>query len=229
MQNKIISLFLGCTLIACNPKNYDTIIRNGMIFDGNGGAPYQSDIAIQNDTIAFIGDLSKVSAANEIDAKGNAVAPGFINMMSHSEESLFQDGRAQSDIKQGVTTEIFGESSFGPLNAKMKKQLQDGQGDIKYAVTWNSLGEYMQALEKKNIACNIASFVGTGTVRQNVMGEDNIQPNPSQLESMKLLVRKAMEEGALGVTNALIYPPDFFAKTFVIFPQILKKSREFME
>ncbi len=213
MRTKIILFFLGCILLACNHIKYDTIIRNGMIYDGNGGSPYQVDIAIQNDTIAFIGDLSKVSASNEIDAKGNAIAPGFINMMGHSEESLFQDGRAQSDIRQGVTTEIFGESSFGPLNAKMKKQLQDGQGDIKYAVTWNSLGEFMQALEKKNIACNIASFVGTGTIRQNVMGENNLQPNPSQLNSMKLLVRQAMEEGALGVTNALIYPPDFFAKT----------------
>ena len=198
MQNKIILFLLGCTLLACNNKKYDTIIRNGIIYDGNGGSPYKADIAIQNDTIAFIGDLSKVSALNDIDGKGNAIAPGFINMMGHSEESLFQDGRAQSDIRQGVTTEIFGESSFGPLNAKMKKQLQDGQGDIKYAVTWNSLGEYMQALEKKNIACNIASFVGTGTIRQNIMGEDDIQPNPSQLDSMKLLVRQAMEEGALG-------------------------------
>lgn len=210
---KIILFLLSCYLLACNQKEYDTIIHNGLIYDGNGGNPYKADIAIQNDTIAFIGDLSKVSASNEIDAKGNAVAPGFINMMGHSEETLFQDGRAQSDIRQGVTTEIFGESSFGPLNTKMKKQLQEGQGDIKYAVTWNSLGEYMQALEKKNIACNIASFVGTGTIRQNVLGEDNIQPNPSQLDSMKLLVRQAMEEGALGITNALIYPPDFFAKT----------------
>ena len=213
MQIKIILFFLCCTLIACNHTKYDTIIRNGMIFDGNGGTPYKADIAIQNDTIAFIGDLSKASASNEIDAKGNAIAPGFINMMGHSEETLFQDGRAQSDIKQGVTTEIFGESSFGPLNAKMKKQLQDGQGDIKYAVTWNSLGEYMQALEKKNIALNIATFIGTGTIRQFVIGEDNKAPSPAQLDSMKWLVQKAMEEGALGVTNALIYPPDFFAKT----------------
>src|SRR6187200_2884783 len=150
---------------------------------------------------------------NEVDAKGNAVAPGFINMMGHSEESLIQDGRGQSDIRQGVTTEIFSEFSMGPLNAKMKQKAQNGQGDIKYNVEWNTLGEYMNFLEKKGISPNIASFVGTGAVREYVIGEDNIAPTPSQLDSMKLLVRQAMEEGALGVTNALIYPVDFFAKT----------------
>ena len=202
-------------LISCNSSNekYDTIIRNGMIYDGNGGEPFKGDIGIKNDTIAFIGDLSKASAANEVDAKGNAVAPGFINMMGHSEESLIQDGRGQSDIRQGVTTEIFTEFSMGPLNPKMKKQLKDGQGDIKYDAEWNSLGEYMNFLEKKGVSPNIASFVGTGAVRQYVIGEDNKAPTPAQLDSMKLLVRQAMEEGALGVTNALIYPVDFFAKT----------------
>lgn len=202
-------------LISCHSKNqaYDTIIRHGMIYDGNGGEPYKADIGINNDTISFIGDLSAATAINETDAKGNAVAPGFINMMGHSEDALIQDGRSQSDIKQGVTTEIFGEFSMGPLNPKMKKQLQDGQGDIKYNVEWNTLGEYMNFLEKKGISCNIASFVGTGAVRQYVIGEDNKAPAPVQLDSMKLLVRQAMEEGALGVTNALIYPVDFFAKT----------------
>ena len=183
-----------------------------MIYDGNGGEPYKADIGIKNDTINFIGDLSKATAKNETDAKGNAVAPGFINMMGHSEEALIQDGRSQSDLRQGVTTEIFGEFSMGPLNKKMKKQLQDGQGDIKYKVEWNTLGEYMNYLEKKGIACNIASFVGTGAARQYVIGEDNKAPTPAELDSMKLLIRQAMEEGALGVTNALIYPVDFFCK-----------------
>jgi N-acyl-D-amino-acid deacylase len=134
-------------------------------------------------------------------------------MMGHSEEALIQDGRSQSDIRQGVTTEIFGEFSMGPLNPKMKQQWQDGQGDIKYKVEWNTLGEYMNFLEKKGVSCNIASFVGTGVVRQYVIGEDDKAPTPSQLDSMKLLIRQAMEEGALGVTNALIYPVDFYAKT----------------
>ena len=210
-------LFIAFTaiLFGCNSskQEYDTIIRNGMIYDGNGGEPYKGDIGINADTIAFIGDLSKASAKNEVDAKGNAVAPGFINMMGHSEEALIQDGRSQSDLRQGVTTEIFGEFSMGPLNEKTKKQLEGGEGDIKYKVEWNTLGEYMNYLEKKGISCNIASFVGTGVVRQYVIGENNVAPTAAQLDSMKLLVRQAMEEGALGVTNALIYPVDFFAKT----------------
>ena len=210
-------LFLAFTVIlfGCNSskQEYETIIRNGMIYDGNGGEPYKGDIGINADTIAFIGDLSKASAKNEVDAKGNAVAPGFINMMGHSEESLIQDGRGQSDIRQGVTTEIFCESSMGPLNAKTKKQMQEGQGDIKYKVEWNTLGEYMNFLEKKGISPNIASFIGTDVARVYVLGEGNIAPSPAQLDSMKLLVRQAMEEGALGVTDALIYPPATFAKT----------------
>jgi N-acyl-D-amino-acid deacylase len=211
---KYLSLILTIAILSCNHETkYDTIIRNGLIYDGNGGAPYKADIAINADTIAFIGQIKNASAQHEIDANGKAVAPGFINMMGHSEESLFQDGRAQSDIRQGVTTEIFTESSFGPLNAKMKNQFQKNQGDIKYNVTWNTLGEYMNTLEHKGISCNIASFVGAGTVRQYVIGEDDKAPTQQQLDSMKLLVDSAMREGALGVTCALIYPPDNFAKT----------------
>jgi N-acyl-D-amino-acid deacylase len=213
MRNLICLILVFATLASCSTKQYDTIIRNGLVYDGNGGEPIKADIAIQNDTIAFIGDLSKASAKNDVDAKGLAIAPGFINMMGHSEETLFQDGRAQSDIRQGVTTEIFGELSFGPLNARMKKEMQEGQGDIKYKVEWNTLGEYMQVLEKKGIAPNIATFVGSGAVRQYVIGEANVAPTPAQLDSMKILVDQAMQEGALGLTNALIYPVDFFAKT----------------
>jgi len=214
MRNPSIFIAIALIISACNPsQQYDTIIRNGMVYDGNGGEPFKADIAINKDTIAFIGDLKNAHAKDEIDAGGKAVAPGFINMMGHSEESLFQDGRAQSDIRQGVTTEIFDEMSYGPLNEIMKEQLQRGQGDIKYNVTWNTLGEYMNTLEHKGISCNIASFVGAGTVRQYVIGEDDEAPTVQQLDSMKLLVDTAMEEGALGVTCALIYPPDNFAKT----------------
>jgi N-acyl-D-amino-acid deacylase len=214
MRYPSLILIITLAVTACHQAPaYDTIIRNGTIYDGNGGEPYKADIAINADTIAFIGGLTNAHATNETDATGKAVAPGFINMMGHSEESLFQDGRAQSDIRQGVTTEIFTESSFGPLNASMKQQLQDGQGDIKYKVTWNPLGEYMNTLEHKGISCNIASFVGAGTVRQYVIGEDNKAPTAEQLDSMKLLADTAMQEGALGVTCALIYPPDNFATT----------------
>lgn len=201
------------TLARKQPPQYDTIIRNGLIYDGNGGAPFNGDIGINADTIAFIGDLKDAKAKNEIDAKGKAVTPGFINMMGHAEESLFADGRAQSDIRQGVTTEIFDEFSMGPLNAKMKEQTVKNQGDIHYPVTWTTLGEYMNTLQKKGISCNIASFVGAGTIRQYIIGEDDKAPTPKQLDSMKLLVDNAMKEGALGLTCALIYPPDNFAKT----------------
>ena len=213
-MRKYLLLLLIPALHACsNATTYDTIIRNAMIYDGNGGAPYKGDMAINADTIAAMGDLGSSKANKEIDAKGMAVAPGFSNMMGHSEETLFQDNRALSDVKQGVTMEVFGELSYGPLNAKSKKQAQDAEGDIKYNVGWNTLGEYMNTLEKKGIAVNISSFVGTGTVRQYVIGEDNVAPTAQQLDSMKMLVDQAMQQGALGVTNALIYPPDFFAKT----------------
>ena len=215
MRYLFFVIALATTFVSCkfHHQEYDKIIHNGMIYDGNGGNPFMGDIGIKGDSIAFIGDLSGVSSQISVDAKGMAVAPGFINMMGHSEEALIQDGRSQSDIRQGVTTEIFTEFSMGPLNEKMKKQMKEGQGDIKYEVEWNTLGEYMNFLEKKGISPNIATFVGTGAVRQYIIGEDNKAPTAGQLDSMKLLVRQAMEEGALGVTNALIYPVDFFAKT----------------
>lgn len=211
-QSLFVCLVLA--LIGCSEQTtYSTIIRNGMVYDGNGGAPYKADIGINTDTIAFIGDLSKAKAIEEIDVNGMAVSPGFINMMGHSEVSLIEDGRGQSDTRQGVTTEIFTEFSMAPLNPYLKMQMQQDQGDIKFEVSWNTFGEYMNHLASKGIAPNIASFVGTGTIRQYVVGEDNREPTPKELDSMRLLVRTAMEEGALGVTNALIYPPDFFAKT----------------
>jgi N-acyl-D-amino-acid deacylase len=207
-----IPLFIFCS--CSNGKQYDTIIRNGMIYDGNGGEPFKGDIGINNDTIAFIGDLSKATAKNEIDAKGNAVAPGFINMLSWATEALIEDGRSQSDIKQGVTLEVMGEGwSMGPLNEKLKKQQQESQGDIKYKIDWNTLGEYLNYLEKKGVSCNVASFVGATTIRMNVIGEDNRDPTPAELDSMRELVKQAMEEGAMGVGTSLIYPPAFFAKT----------------
>ncbi|HSQ44063.1 MAG TPA: hypothetical protein VLM16_03650, partial [Ginsengibacter sp.] len=215
--------FIALSITACNHSlQYDTIIRNGIIYDGSGGNPYKGDIGINADTIAFIGSLANAHGKNEIDAGGKAVAPGFINMMGHSEESLFQDGRAQSDLRQGVTTEIFDEMSYGPLNAKMKEQLQKNETDIKYPVTWNTLGQYMNTLEHKGISCNIASFVGLGTVRQYVIGEDNKAPTAKQLDSMKILIDTAMQEGALGVTCALIYAPDNFAKTV----ELIELSKE---
>jgi N-acyl-D-amino-acid deacylase len=185
-----------------------------MIYDGNGGEPYKADVAINGDTIALIGNLSKESAKNEIDAKGMAIAPGFINMLSWSNESLIEDGRSQSELRQGVTLEVMGEGeSMGPLNAKMKERLKKGQTDIKYNVEWNTLGEYLSWLEKKGISCNVASFVGATTVREYAVGEDDRDPTAAEMDSMRSLVRQAMEEGAMGVGSSLIYPPAFFAKT----------------
>ncbi len=205
------SIFFSCNT---NKQEYDSIILNGMIYDGNGGEPYKGDIGIKNDTIAFIGDLSKATAKNETDAKGNAVAPGFINMLSWATESLIEDGRSQGDIRQGVTLEVMGEGwSMGPLNTSLKKQQQESQGDIKYKIEWNTLGEYLNFLEKKGVSCNVASFIGATTVRMNVIGEDNRDPTSAELDSMKELVKQAMEEGAMGVGTSLIYPPAFFAKT----------------
>ena len=215
MKNIILTAFL-LTLFACSQKQqYDTIIRNGMVYDGNGGEPYKADIGINADTIAFIGDLSKATGKTETDAKGQAVAPGFVNMLSQSDVALLHDGTSQGDIRQGVTLEVMGEGgSAGPLNARMKQEAQTGAwGDIKFAVDWNTLGEYLTGLEKKGVSCNVASFVGAAEVRDYVMGEDDRAPAPAELDSMKAQVALAMREGAMGVSTALIYPPGFFAKT----------------
>jgi len=218
MKFNVVHFMLFAALVnicSCKQKgNYDIIIRNGMLYDGNGGIPYKADIGINADTIAFIGNLSADVGTAESDANGMAVSPGFINMLSWANESLLQDGRSQSDIRQGVTLEVMGEgNSMGPLNAAMKKNVQQSQGDFKYTVAWNTLGEYLQFVEKQGVSCNIASYVGATTLREYVIGEDNRPPTTAELDSMKLLVRQAMEEGAMGVGSSLIYPPAFFAKT----------------
>jgi len=214
-MKKLLSLLPIIFLFACKQGNkYDVIVRNGMIYDGNGGLPYRGDIAINSDTIAVIGDLKDDHATNEIDARGMAVAPGFVNMLSWSNESLILDGRSQGELRQGVTLEVMGEGeSMGPLNTKMKDQMQKGETDIKYNIEWNTLGGYLTWLEKKGISCNVASFVGATTIREYVVGEDDRDPTPAELDSMKLLVAQAMKEGAIGVGSSLIYPPAFFAKT----------------
>jgi N-acyl-D-amino-acid deacylase len=193
---------------------YDVIIRDGMIYDGNGGTPWRGDLAIAGDAIAAIGDLSGVRGRQEIDAKGMAVAPGFVNMLSWATESLIHDGRSQSDIRQGVTLEIMGEGeSMGPLNDAMKKDMIAQQGDVKYKVTWTTLGEYLDHLVERGVSCNVASFVGATTVRIHELGYADRAPTPAELDRMQNLVRRAMEEGALGVASSLIYAPAFYAKT----------------
>jgi N-acyl-D-amino-acid deacylase len=207
----LVSLLVSCK---STENHYDLIIRNGTVYDGSGGAPMNVDIAIKADTITFIGDLKNASATKILDAKGLAVAPGFINMLSWANESLIADGNSESDIRQGVTLEVMGEGeSMGPLSKKMQQQIIDSQGDIKYPVEWTTLGGYFQFLEKKGISPNVASFVGATTIRQYVLDEVNRAPTPAELDTMRALVRQAMEEGAMGVGTSLIYPPAFFAKT----------------
>jgi len=203
------------SLVSCSQHyDYDLIIRNGTIYDGSGSDPITGDIAIHSDTIAVIGQLQSFKGKTEIDANGLAVSPGFINMLSWANESLIADGKSQSDIRQGVTLEILGEGwSEGPLNEEMKIELQERQDNIKYDIEWTTLGEYLDYLVNRGISTNIASFVGATTVRIYVLGYEDIDPNQKELDKMRQLVREAMEEGAVGISTALIYTPAFFAKT----------------
>jgi N-acyl-D-amino-acid deacylase len=206
-----IAVLFGCS----ETKTYDILIKNGQILDGSGKASYVGDIGINADTIAAIGDLKNAKGLQEIDATGLAVAPGFINMLSWANESLIEDGKSQSDIRQGVTLEVFGEGwSMGPLTKNSEKSIKDiGDGSIKYDISWNTLGEYLEFLEKKGVAPNVASFVGATTLRINTVGFENRAPTAKEMETMKAMVRTAMEEGAMGIGSALIYAPGFYAKT----------------
>ncbi len=194
--------------------SYDTIIRHGNVYDGSGGKPVVSDIGIRGDRIAAIGDLSRAHAALEVDAHGLAVAPGFINMLSWAADTLFVDGRSMSDIKQGVTLEVFGEgTSLGPMTPQMRDTEQKNQIDIKYPITWLGFGEGMDALARHGISPNIASFVGATTLRIHEVGYANRAPTAAELARMQALARTAMREGGLGIGSSLIYAPAFYAQT----------------
>lgn len=209
---------IGALLVACTAGNdaadYTVIVRGGTIYDGSGNDPIIADLAIQDDRIAAIGDFSASSATTEIDATGLAVAPGFINMLSWATDTLIEDGRGMSDIKQGVTLEVMGEgSSMGPLNESMKQQAVERQGSIKYDIEWTTLGEYLEFLETKGISPNVASYVGATTLRVHEVGYDNRAATADELQRMRELVAQAMREGALGVGSSLIYAPASFAST----------------
>jgi N-acyl-D-amino-acid deacylase len=196
------------------PPAFDVIIRGGTVYDGSAAPGQRADVGVKGDRIERIGDLSAETAKTTIDATGKAVAPGFINMLSWSVDSLMADGKSQGDIRQGVTLEIFGEgSSMGPLNDAMKKRMVEEMGDIKYDVTWTTLAEYLQQLEKRGVSTNVASFVGATTIREHVIGLEDKKPTAEQLEEMRALVKQAMEGGALGVGSSLIYAPAFYAST----------------
>jgi N-acyl-D-amino-acid deacylase len=193
---------------------YDVIIRNGTIYDGSGSAGYRGDVAVQGDRIAAVGDIGRGRGKTEVDARGLAVSPGFINMLSWSTDSLVEDGRSQGEIRQGVTLEVMGEGwSMGPLNEEMKQLSLAQQTDITYDIEWTTLNEYLDFLVERGVSANVASFVGATTVRIHEIGEEDRLPTPEELERMRGHVRKAMEEGAMGLATALIYAPGFYAKT----------------
>lgn len=194
--------------------DYDVLIKGGTVYDGSGGQPFVADIAVEGDRITAVYPRLKGDARVEIDARGKAVAPGFINMLSWATDNLLVDGRGLSDLRQGVTLEVMGEgSSMGPLSDEMKRLGLSRQGDIKYDIDWTTLDEYLRRLERQGVAPNVASMVGATTVREHVLGEGDVDPTPQQLDRMKALVAQAMEDGALGVGSALIYPPGAYAET----------------
>jgi N-acyl-D-amino-acid deacylase len=215
-------LFLPALLLAgacsrsppAQAPSFDVVIRGGTVFDGSGGEGRRLDVGIRGDVIVSVGDLTRASAAQTADATGLAVAPGFINMLSWSTDSLIADGRSQGEIRQGVTTQIMGEgASMGPLNDRMKARALEQMGDIKYDITWTTLSEYLAGLERRGISQNVASFVGATTVREHVIGLEDRQPTPEQMDEMRALVRAEMAAGALGIGSSLIYAPAFYAST----------------
>jgi N-acyl-D-amino-acid deacylase len=202
-------------LLAAAPRaQYDVIVRGGTVYDGTGAPGRRADVGIRGDRIAALGDLRGARAPTVLDATGLAVAPGFINMLSWSVESLIVDGRSQGEIRQGVTLEVFGEGdSMGPLTEDMKRRRIELQGDVKYDITWTTLAEYLAFLERKGVSPNVASYIGAATLREHVVGLDDRQATPDELERMRALVRQEMKAGALGIGSSLIYAPGTYAST----------------
>ena len=193
---------------------FDIVIRGGTVYDGTGSPGRRVDVGLRGDKIATLAELAGTPGGVTIDATGLAIAPGFINMLSWSTDSLIADGRSQGEIRQGVTTEIFGEgSSMGPLTDAMKARAVEQMGDIKDDITWTTLSEYLLDLERRGVSPNVASFVGATTIREHVIGLEDKKPTPQQLDEMRALVRKEMEAGALGIGSSLIYAPAFYAST----------------
>lgn len=209
-----VALTLSSCATARTAPAYDTVIRGGTIYDGSGGASYTGDVAIKGDRIAAVAPRIAGRGKTEIDARGLAVAPGFINMLSWAAEPLIRDGRAQSDIRQGVTLEVMGEGwSMGPFSPAQKAEAQAEQTATRYPISWTTLGEFLSFLEKKGVSVNIASMVGASTIRVHELGRNDVDPTPEQLSRMRVLVRQAMDEGAMGLGSSLIYVPAVYAET----------------
>ncbi len=222
-----ILLVSGSALGQAPPVRYDAIIRGGAVYDGSGQPPVQADLAIVGDKVAAMGDLSKAQAKLEVDARGLAVAPGFINMLSWAGEALLHDGRSQSDLRQGVTLEVFGEGwSMGPLTKTMRADMIKSQADVKFDVPWTTLAEFLQYLQGRGTSTNVASFVGATTVRIHELGYEDRRPTPVELKRMCQLVRREMQAGALGVGSSLIYAPSFYADTHEL-TELCKAAAEY--
>jgi N-acyl-D-amino-acid deacylase len=205
---------LAVTVGSAAATDFDLILRGGTVYDGSGRPPVVADVALAGDRVAAVGDLAWATGARELDVRGLAVAPGFVNMLSWAVDSLIQDPRSLSDIVQGVTLEVFGEGvSMGPLSPALEELAKKEQTSIHYDIDWTTLGEYFASLERRGIAPNVASFLGATTVRMNVIGFDDRPPTADELERMRTMVRQAMEEGALGIGSSLIYAPAFYAQT----------------
>src|ERR1041384_4526652 len=217
MRFTILALLLltGCAgQVPTDPVFHSLVVRGGTILDGSGSQGYVGDVVVDGDRIVYVGKSRGDIGKKTIDATGKAVSPGFINMLSWAVESLLVDGRSQSDLRQGVTLEVFGEGdSMGPLTPEMKRLAKERQTDIQYDIAWTSLGEYLEYLQSRGIAPNVASYIGAATTRINVLGEVDVDPTPAQLEEMKGIVHAAMEEGALGVGASIIYAPGTYAET----------------
>ena len=213
MFRTIFSFLIILAVNVAQAADYDVLIRNGNVYDGTGAPAYVADLAIKGDRVAAIGDFSESTADLEIDANGLAVAPGFFNMMSHAHLSLLKDGRAKSDVLQGVTFEVLSEISLSPVNESTAEFWASIFVEEDVELSWSQLGEYLDIVEASGVAPNFGTFVSAATVRMNVLGMDDVDPTPEQLEVMKAQVEQAMRDGAFGLTSALIYAPGTFAET----------------
>jgi N-acyl-D-amino-acid deacylase len=218
-QSTVLAVFLALAIFpssgpAREGKEYDVLVRGGMLYDGTGKPARRGDVGIRGDRIVSVGDLAGAKGKVVVDARGLAVAPGFINMLSWSNDSLLADGRSQSEIRQGVTTQIMGEGwSWGPVNDAIKKRMKKEQTDFKYEIEWTSLSDYLYFLQRRKVSCNVASFLGATTVREYVLGLEDRKPTAMQMEQMRKLVEREMRAGALGIASALEYPPSYYADT----------------
>jgi N-acyl-D-amino-acid deacylase len=210
----VLAALTATNLSSFAAEPFDVLIRGGTVYDGTGGPPRKADVALRGDKIAAVGDLQGATAKTTVDATGLAVAPGFINMLSWSTDSLLADGRSQGELREGVTTQIMGEgNSWGPVNDAIKKRMKSEQTDIKYEIEWATLSDYLTFLERHGVSQNVASYLGATTVREYVLGLGNVKPTPAQLEQMRRLVEREMRDGALGIASALEYAPAYYADT----------------